>query len=61
MKEEKLDIMGIIFAIWRYKGACFCCGEQETGAQMCELRIYDRQCSVCVNVWFKTIHLGQDL
>jgi len=38
MKEEKLANIGVIFATWRYKGTCFCCGEQ---FQICELRIYD--------------------
>jgi hypothetical protein len=38
MKEEKLANIGFIFATWRYKGTCFCCGEQ---FQICELRIHN--------------------
>jgi hypothetical protein len=28
MKEEKLSNIGVIFATWRCKVTCFCCGEQ---------------------------------
>jgi hypothetical protein len=38
IKEENLANIGVIFATWRYKGTCFCCGQQ---FQMCELRIYN--------------------
>jgi hypothetical protein len=38
MKEVKLANIVVMFATWRYKGTCFCCGEQ---FQIYELRIYN--------------------